>query len=204
MMRPTPSSTTASRRRLDVRAVRAKRSARGFTLMELLITVAMVGVLAALGLVGYRKYVHTAQSNEARAVIGMIRGGQESYKAEFLVYLNPSSSLSDYYPNNTPNDSRMNWVQPTDSRYTNPVSGWALLNVGSDSVVRFGYAMVSGMGGTPTAPTMFTTPPIMPAQNAGVPWYVIQAINDHNANGIYAVFVSSSVSSEILSQNEEE
>lgn len=178
------------------------RSSRGFTLVELLITVAMVGVLSALGLVGYRKYVHSAQSNEARAVIGMLRGGEESYKAEFLVYLGPSSSLTDYYPNKTPNDSRMNWVQPGDARYTDPVKGWALLNVGSDSVVRFGYACVSGLGASPTAPSALASPPAMPVLPAGVPWYTIQAINDHNANGVYAVFASTSVTSQILSQNE--
>jgi type IV pilus assembly protein PilA len=196
-MRPVHWSTSPNRRSHGA-------STRGFTLVELLITVAMVGVLAALGLMGYRKYVHAAQSNEARAVIGMIRGGEESYKAEFLVYLNPSSTLADYYPNRTPNDSRMNWIQPGDARYTDPVKGWALLNVGSDSVVRFGYACVAGMGASPTAPTALAIPPAMPVLPAGVPWYTVQAINDHNANGIYAVFASTSISSEILSQAEEE
>jgi type IV pilus assembly protein PilA len=180
------------------------RAARGFTLIELLITVAIVGVLSALGLVGYRRYISSAQSNEARSIIGAIRGGQEAYKAEFLVYLNPSTSLDDYYPNKTPNDTRMNWNQPGDSRYTDPVRGWALLNCSAGEVVRFGYAAVSSVGGTPPAPTKLTTAPTMPTLAAGIPWYVIQAINDHNANGIYAVFASNSISSEIISQAEYE
>jgi type IV pilus assembly protein PilA len=175
---------------------------RGFTLVELLITVAMVSVLAAIALVGYKRYIQSAQSNEARSVIGMIRGGQEAYKAEFLVYLNPSSSLNDFYPNTSPNDARMNWVQPFDSRYSDPVKGWALLNVNADAPVRFGYACVAGVGGTLTTPTKLTSAPTMPTLPAGVPWYVIQAINDHDKNGIYAVFASTSTASDILSQAE--
>jgi type IV pilus assembly protein PilA len=182
----------------------AQTRARGFTLIELLITVAMIGVLAALGLVGYRRYVHAAQSSEARTVIGMIRGGQEAYKAEMLQYLNCSTSLTDYYPNKTPNDSRMNWIQPGDARYTSATTGWALLNVAPDTPVRFGYAVVANIGGQLTATTALANPPIMPTVATGVPWYVIQAINDHDNNGIYAVFASTSTSGEIMSQNEQE
>jgi type IV pilus assembly protein PilA len=177
---------------------------RGFTLVELLIAVAMVGVLAALGLVGYRKFVHSAQSSEAKAIIGMIRGGQEAYKAESMVYLSPSSSLADYYPNATPNDSRMNWVQPADTRYTDPTKGWGLLNVAADSPVRFGYACVAGIGSPMQPITAMASPPAMPTLPAGVPWYVVQAINDHDNNGIYAVFASASTSGEMLSENEQE
>jgi type IV pilus assembly protein PilA len=177
---------------------------RGFTLVELMIAVAMIGVLSALALMGYRKYIHSAQSNEARAVIGMIRGGQEAYKAEFLVYLAPYQSalaLGSYYPNKTPNDARTAW-NTTDARYTDPTSGWGLLNVSPDGPVRFGYACVAGLGGAMPAPTALTPAPTMPTISAGVPWYVIQAVNDHNANGIYAVFASVSTSGEIMSQAE--
>jgi type IV pilus assembly protein PilA len=183
---------------------RGRTARRGFTLIELLITCAMVGVLAALGLVGYRKFIQSSQSSEAKAVISMIRGGEEAYKAEMLVYLSPSASLGDYYPNATPNDSRMNFSQPGDPRYTDPVKGWALLNITTDAPVRFGYAVVAGIGNPMTAPTMLTVPPAMPLLPAGVPWYTVQAINDHDNNGIFAVFCTSSVSGEILSQNEQE
>src|SRR3712207_8148103 len=44
--------------------------------------VAMVGVMAALAMVGYRKYLHSAQASEAKAMIQGIRGAEEAYKAE--------------------------------------------------------------------------------------------------------------------------
>ena len=199
-------SVTLLRHGLRPRNPRPTR--RGFTLIELLITVAMVGVLAALGLVGYRRYVHTAQSSEAKAVIQGIRGGQEGYKAEFLQYVDVSQQdFTDHYPNKTPNDSRMNWVQPADTRYTDAGHGWALLNVSTDGPVRFGYTTVAGVGGTLKQPTMMQSKPAMPTVAAGVPWYVIQAVNKHNptiAAGAYAVFASASTSGEILSENEQE
>jgi type IV pilus assembly protein PilA len=164
----------------------------------------MIGVLATIGLVGYRRFIYSAQSSEAKAVIGMIRGGQEAYKAEMLVYVSPSTTIDDYYPNSTPNDNRMNWIQPGDSRYTNPNTGWSLLNVATDAPVRFGYACVANIGGPMQSSTKMANPPTMPAISAGVPWYSIQAINDHDQNGKYAVFFSASTSGEILSENEQE
>lgn len=178
---------------------------RGFTLIELMITVAMVGVLAALGLLGYHRLILTAQSSEPKAVFAMIRAGEEAHKAEYLVYLGPSASITDYYPNPTPNKVRMAWAQPTDSRYyPAPVHGFAQLGVQADLAVRFGYAVVAGVGNPVTVPTALTPAPQTPIVNAGTQWYTIQAVADRDNNGIFAIFGYVSTSSEIASQNEEE
>jgi type IV pilus assembly protein PilA len=195
-----------------------RRRRRGFTLIELLITVAMIGVLAAIGIVGYRKYVHSAQSSEAKSMIAMIRGAEETFKGDFLVYLNVSTDINTFYPNPTPDDSKWSWVRPNDTAYTTTVApcgasnqgmcgGWSNLNISSDAPVRFGYAVVAGVGtgNTITAPSKLVPPPTMPSVAAGVPWYTVQAVNKHNPSALsFAVFASSSVSAEILSQNEQE
>jgi type IV pilus assembly protein PilA len=192
------------RRRVTRSALRAR--SRGFTMAELLIVVAMIGVMAALATVGYRKYLHSAQGSEAKAVIQAIRGSEEVYKAEMLVYLGPSQTLTDYYPNKTPNDSRWSWVQPGDTRYTDSKTGWQLLNVLPDGPVRFGYALVAGIGPTPPWPSQFSKTPANwpPAVSPGQPWYVVVAANDHNNNNKFDLFTSSSFSGEIFSEDEAE
>ncbi|WP_437987605.1 type IV pilin protein [Sorangium sp. So ce117] len=197
-----------------MRSRRRQRSAarRAFTLVELLVVVAMVGVLAALAMVGYRRYMNAAGIAEPKAVIQGIRGGQEAYKAEMLEYLNVSDgslAVSKWYPGGTPDEHKRAWEDTGHTDYAR----WRMLNVTTDGAVRFGYATVAGNASTfgVTAQGGFTwsglpggDPLADPQFAPNGPWYVVQAGGDRDGDGTYALLLATSTMSGIYWENDTE
>ncbi|AUX43838.1 fimbrial protein pilA [Sorangium cellulosum] len=192
---------------MRIRQRRRYAAGRGFTLVELLVVVAMVGILAALGLVGYRKYMAAAGTGEPKAIMQAIRGAQESYKAEMLVYLDCSGTLDDWYPSADLGDHKHSW-----NAVHHDADEWRMLNVATDGAVKFGYAVVAGVGtGFPTnTGTTYTwaglpAPPLSDPQFApNGPWYVIQAAGDRDQDGTLALLLTTSTMSGIYWENDTE
>lgn len=67
---------------------------RAFTLVELLVTVVIVGVIAAIAIPIYTKYVAKARQQDARGQLTAIRQAQEIYKLQYSAYTTNTALLS--------------------------------------------------------------------------------------------------------------
>ena len=61
---------------------RIRRKDKGFTLIELMIVVAIIGILAAIAIPNFMNYQCKAKQSEAKSNLGNIRTAQEAYYAE--------------------------------------------------------------------------------------------------------------------------
>lgn len=66
---------------------------KGFTLVELLITIAAIGILAAIAVPSYRSYVIRAQRTEAKAALLRVQAAQEKYYLEKNQYTDKLADL---------------------------------------------------------------------------------------------------------------
>lgn len=76
--------------------LRRLRKNRAFTLVELMIVVAIVGLLAALAIYGVRKYMTNSKTTEARNALGQIsKGAQGAWDREMMAgdTLDPGASV---------------------------------------------------------------------------------------------------------------
>ena len=69
-----------------------RKSNKGFTLIELMIVVAIIGILAAIAIPNFLRFQLKSKSSEGKVNIAAIRTAQESYLAEFGVYVPATAS----------------------------------------------------------------------------------------------------------------
>lgn len=66
---------------------------RAFTLIELMVVVIIIGILAAFAIPQYTKTIERSHQSEAITNLGIIRGAQLRYFAEYNTYTDISSRL---------------------------------------------------------------------------------------------------------------
>lgn len=176
---------------------RRRACARAFTLVEMMIVVALIGVLSLVAVVSYHKWVKHAARVEAHDILEQIREQQEHFLAENGVYLNVTGSIALAaqtqiapaidYPLKQPGKSKTQWG----AACTWCTNDWSKLNVNVTAPVIFGYALQADNAAAPPAITINGTAFAGLASMAGAPWFVAEADGDLDGTGqwtsVYAI-----------------
>jgi type IV pilus assembly protein PilA len=171
---------------------------RGFTLVELMITVAIIAVLAVLAGVGYVRFIRTAKTAEPAQMISQIKGAQENFRAESHRYLDVSvGSLDTYFPTDLPKNGKVPW--DISSCTTDPCKGFRTLNVRADGQVWYRYATIAGF-----ADGAIKTYDGAAFGTANDPWFIVKATGDTNQDGVNGYYYSSSWINYVWNRNGDE
>ncbi|MBN2374452.1 prepilin-type N-terminal cleavage/methylation domain-containing protein [bacterium] len=85
--------------------IKHSRGSQGFTLIELMIVVAIIGILAAIAIPNFLTFRLKAKMAEAKSNLGSIRIGQEAYNVEENSYYGPIA----LYPASSPGANKTPW-----------------------------------------------------------------------------------------------
>ena len=110
-----------------------------FTLIELLIAVAIVGILASLAIPTFSGYVYRSRVSEAVNFLGEIKTRQEAYWGRFGQYAAVNGTdWTDYTPDDIPGVDPVGWTSELE---------WEQLGAFPPGPVRFRYATIAGAPG---------------------------------------------------------
>lgn len=157
--------------------MRSRRS--GYSLIELMFVVAIIGILAAIAIPAFISQVQRSRTTEAFSVIGEIREAQDAYYATFSQYCGPL----DWNPTSFAAPS-------TQQAFDSTAPGWAILGADTEGPVRFQYEVLAGVVGT--------RPAGIPGFSGAEPWYVIHARADLDGDGRTVVFEAYSASTRVF------
>ena len=100
------------------------RSGEGFTLIELMIVVAIIGILAAIAIPNFLQYQRRARTSEARTNLGAIRTSETTFYAENGCYLDtaqwPAIAVAGTVKLATP------WAAALPVAVVPPPAGWCI------------------------------------------------------------------------------
>lgn len=177
---------------------------RGFTLIELMIVVAILCILAGVAIPSYIGYVRRSRVSEAISSIAMMKTAEEEYAASRTTskcYL-PAGA----YPVTAPTSAPQTWVLPV----TVPAWGTLGIAVTPNRSVWFQYEVYASSGGDCGAAAVAPTAAVLMG-GAGVDycgigdatitawlnqggallnWYIVVARGDMNGDGVFGQVIS--------------
>jgi prepilin-type N-terminal cleavage/methylation domain-containing protein len=162
----------------------------GFTLIELMVVVTIIGILATVAGQSYKRFARRARVQEAVSLLGDIRIKEENYYQTYHQYVSSGNSDSDWWPKD------MDWLtlnqtwgidcSKAGDVAANP--GWCALGAGyrSTEVSNFQLVVVARNPAAPAAP------PAQYVKDGTVDWWYARARADFDVDGEYSdIYLSS-------------
>lgn len=117
---------------------------RGFSLVELMIVVAIIAILAAIAIPSFMRFAMKAKTSEATGNLSAIRTGEESYKAEEDTYRDCTESPT---ISGDVTSALKTWTDPGATGDPATSTGFDVIGFAPDGDVRYHYD-VTGSGRT--------------------------------------------------------
>ena len=188
-----------------------RQAQKGFTLIELMIVVAIIGVLAVVAGTAYRRYMDSGRTAEAMSMLGEIRAKEEAYRAEFNQYTGWSGG-SEASSNSLPAVDNTTCTtggtkEPCPKATPTSNAYWTGLGINAPkSQLYCGYIVNygTGTGGAGAGyPSGTLGQAIVGSSAQNVPWWYAVAICDNDGStGTNATFTTAYNTTNVSAQNE--
>lgn len=186
----------------------------GFTLIEIMIAVAILGVLAGLAVIAFSRSTNKAKASEVSAIFGEIKLRQQAFYLENDQYLSTGSDDTDFFPSSSPPEGGKQEVDvtlsaappsPQDVKWPGPA--WQTLRINPDrKEMHCVYVTIAGDAnddvnvGSLAASAPFSlgsTDNPIPA----VDWFYVMAECDFDGDGTVSRYFSLSESDSMIVEN---
>jgi prepilin-type N-terminal cleavage/methylation domain-containing protein len=179
---------------------------RGFTLIELMIVVAIIGVLAVVAGTAYRKYMDSGRTAEAMSMLGEIRAKEEAYRAEFSAYTNWGNNSEASSASLPTVDSQAcaasGGKEPCGKAIPTTNTYWNALGISAGrTTLQCGYITNSGAIGSTVTGTIGQGFLGSAAQTSPW-WYAIAICDNDGSSATNATFSTASNTMGVFTQNE--
>ena len=137
-----------------------KKNQKGFTLIELMIVVGIIGILVAIAAPNFQRYQSKARQSEAKSALAAVYGGEKAFYSEYTGYIADLGAIG-YTPEGVKRMYTVGWA----AVWAGSNTGFPTLGSTTGSFARTGYpstwtACVPALGAAPatntTDPQTFT------------------------------------------------